>query len=559
MRLGRLVFIIVILCLAVLGISYRLIYFQTKDKAFLDQQGNSRTVRTITEHAFRGKIVDRNGYPLAISTPVDSIWADPKFVDLNDSRTYQVLNLLSLSSDEKKNVLARIQARLGHYGFVYLKRKVPPYIAEKIQQMEVPGIYLMREYQRYYPDGEITAHVVGFTDIDNKGAEGVELVYDNWLDGHSGQYEIWRDLKKNLIKKTKTLKETHQGGDLVLSIDRQIQYIAYRALKRGVIENNAQGGSVVVLNVHTGEILAMVNQPSYNPNNLSESEIADRRNRAITDVFEPGSTIKTISALAGVEYGNYHPNDIIDVAPGYYYLDKNTVRDFRNYGQLDLRHVLVKSSNVGISRMLLTLPPETLPKLLRTLGFGSVSGVEAIGERSGYVPVNDKKMSQFALATLSFGYGMNATALQLARAYAAVANGGKLIRPTLLRKNDPSQVEAVQILKPDAAKETLDMLTSVVEEAGGTGNRAQIPGYLVAGKTGTVRKPIAGGYATNQYMGIFAGIAPANNPQYVIVVVIDDPKGDSYGGGSTAAPVFAEIAAQVLRLKAIPPTKLLTN
>ncbi|MCF6775176.1 penicillin-binding protein 2 [Thiotrichales bacterium 19X7-9] len=556
MRMGRLVFIIIILCVAAFSIVYRLVYFQTKDKSFLDQQGDSRMVRTVNEHAFRGKIVDRNGYPLAISTPVDSIWADPKFIDLNNANTYEVFKLLSLSINEKKQILARIKKRLGRYGFVYLKRKVPPYIAERIEQMEVPGIHLIREYQRYYPDGEVTAHVVGFTNIDNKGVEGIELVYDNWLDGHSGQYEMWRDLKRNLIKKTKTLKEKQTGGDLALSIDRQIQYIAYRALKRAVIESSAEGGSVVVLDVHTGEVLAMVNQPSFNPNNLSDSEVAARRNRAITDVFEPGSTIKTISVLAGVEYGGYTPDDVFDVSPGYYYLNKLPVRDFRNYGELDLRHVMVKSSNVGISRMLLTMPKETLPNLLRTLGFGSISGVEAIGERSGYVPMNIKKLSDFSLATLSFGYGMNSTALQLARAYAALANGGKLVRPTLLRIADKSQIESLQVIKPKAAIQTLDMLTSVVESPGGTGKKARIEGYLVAGKTGTVRKPIPGGYATDAYMGLFAGIAPADNPKYVIVVVVDDPKGESYGGGTAAAPVFAEIAEQILRLKALTPTKL---
>ncbi|TNF65525.1 MAG: penicillin-binding protein 2 [Gammaproteobacteria bacterium] len=556
MRMGRLVFIIIILCVAVFSIVYRLVYFQTKDKSFLDQQGDSRMVRIVNEHAFRGKIVDRNGYPLAISTPVDSIWADPKFIDLNNANTYEVFKLLSLSADEKKQILARIKKRLGRYGFVYLKRKVPPYIAERIEQMEVPGIHLIREYQRYYPDGEVTAHVVGFTNIDNKGVEGIELVYDNWLDGHSGQYEMWRDLKRNLIKKIKTLKEKQTGGDLALSIDRQIQYIAYRALKRAVIESSAEGGSVVVLDVHTGEVLAMVNQPSFNPNNLSDSEVAARRNRAITDVFEPGSTIKTISVLAGVEYGGYTPDDVFDVSPGYYYLNKLPVRDFRNYGELDLRHVMVKSSNVGISRMLLTMPKETLPNLLRTLGFGSISGVEAIGERSGYVPMNIKKLSDFSLATLSFGYGMNSTALQLARAYAALANGGKLVRPTLLRIADKNQIESLQVIKPKAAIQTLDMLTSVVESPGGTGKKARIEGYLVAGKTGTVRKPIPGGYATDAYMGLFAGIAPADNPKYVIVVVIDDPKGESYGGGTAAAPVFAEIAEQILRLKALTPTKL---
>ncbi|MCF6766065.1 penicillin-binding protein 2 [Thiotrichales bacterium 19S3-7] len=559
MRVGRLIFIIIILFLAAFSIIFRLVYFQTEDKTFLDQQGNSRMVRTVNEHAFRGKIVDRNGYPLAISTPVDSIWADPKFVELNNPKTYEVFNLLSLSIDDKKEILERIKKRLGRYGFVYLKRKVPPYIAEKIEQMEVPGIHLMREYQRYYPDGEVTAHVVGFTNIDNQGVEGIELVYNNWLDGHSGQYEMWRDLKRNLIKKTKTIKDKQTGGDIALSIDRQIQYIAYRALKRSIIENNAIGGSVVVLDAHTGEVLAMVNQPSFNPNNLSDSEVASRRNRAITDVFEPGSTIKTISVLAGVEYGGYSPDDVFDVSPGYYYLNKLPVRDFRNYGELDLRHVMMKSSNVGISRMLLTMPKETLPNLLRTLGFGRSSGLEAIGERSGYVPMNMKKVSDFSLATLSFGYGMNSTALQLARAYAALANGGKLVRPTLLRISDKSQVESVQVIKPKAATQTLDMLTSVVEAPGGTGSKAKIEGYQVAGKTGTVRKPIPGGYATDAYMGLFAGIIPADNPNYVIVVVIDDPKGESYGGGTAAAPVFSEIAEQILRLKALTPTKLITS
>ncbi|MCF6807856.1 penicillin-binding protein 2 [Thiotrichales bacterium 19S9-12] len=559
MRLGRLAFIIFVLLVAAFCIIYRLVYFQTADKQFLDKQGDSRMVRTVTEHAYRGKIVDRNGYPLAISTPVDSIWADPKFINLNNSKTYQVLNILNLSQAEKKEKLEKIKSRLGRYGFIYLKRKVPPYLAEKIAEMEVPGIYLLREYQRYYPDGEVTAHVVGFTDIDNQGVEGIELVYNQWLDGHSGQYEIWRDLKRNLVKTTKVIKDKHQGGDIALSIDRQMQYIAYRALKKSIIENQAKGGSVVILDVHTGEVLAMVNQPSYNPNNLAKSEVAARRNRAITDVFEPGSTIKTFSVLAGVEYGDYTPDDIIDVSPGYYYLNKYAVRDFRNYGELDLRHVMMKSSNVGISRMLFTLPRDTLPTLLKRLGFGQKSNVEAVGERSGYVPPDGEKLSDISLATLSFGYGMNSTALQLARAYAAVANGGKLVQPTYLRVDDPSKVEAIQVIKPDAAAKTLDMLTSVVESPGGTGSKARIDGYSIAGKTGTVRKPIAGGYATDAYMGMFVGVIPADAPKYSIVVVIDDPKGESYGGGTAAAPVFSAIAKQILTVKAVMPTKLADN
>ena len=465
------------------------------------------------------------------------------------------LNLLGLSLEEKTNILKRIKNREGRYGFVYLKRKVPPYIAETIEKMETPGIHLVREYKRFYPDAEVSAHVVGFTNIDNQGVEGIEFSYNQWLDGHSGEHEIWRDLKRNLVKKTQTFKEAQQGHDLALSIDRSMQYIAYRALKRAMIENQAEGGSVVILNVHTGEVLAMVNQPSYNPNNLSDSEVASRRNRAITDVFEPGSTIKTFSALAGIEYGGLNPDDIIDTSPGFYYLNKHAVRDFRNYGEMDLRGVLLKSSNVGISRMLLKMPPETLPTLLRKLGFGYESGIEFVGERSGYVPYAEK-LNEFGLATLSFGYGLNGTALQLARAYAAIANGGKLVTPTLLRINDKSQIQSSQIISQESSKKALDILTSVVEAPGGTGAKAKIGGFKLAGKTGTVRKPIAGGYATDQYMGLFAGVLPAENPQYAMVVVIDDPKGENYGGGSAAAPVFAEIAEQVLRLKGFSLTKL---
>ncbi|WP_224728197.1 peptidoglycan D,D-transpeptidase FtsI family protein [Cysteiniphilum sp. JM-1] len=546
--------LLVIVC--VLGLLvYKLTHMQTVEYAKLKKEGDNRSERTLTTTAYRGMISDRNGKPLAISTPVDSIWVNPFYITSDDPGLRKILNLLELDKAQQDAIIARIKAREGRHGFVYLKRQVSPFIAQKIKTLDVKGVKIEREFKRFYPDTEVMAHVVGFTNIDDLGQEGIELEYDKYLTGKDGTRSIHKDLKGGVARKNDDDTEVKHGADISLSIDRKLQYIAYKYIKEGVINNHAEAGSAIVMDVKTGEVLAMVNYPSYNPNNMQDATPEKRRNRVVTDVYEPGSVMKPFAAIAGMESGQYDVDTIVDTSPGFYKLNGRTVRDFRNYDEMDLRHILMKSSNVGISRIILSIDANALGDTLRKFGFGQVTKIGFPGERSGYVP-SPRKWGEFPLATLSFGYGMNATALQIATAYSAIANGGKLIPPTLLKRNKKEDIEAFQIINSDIAEKVVDMLTSVVEGLGGTASKARVPRYHVAGKTGTVRKAIAGGYASDSYMATFVGIAPSSNPRIVTVVVIDDPKGEAYGGGSAAAPIFAQITEHILRVMGVPADKL---
>ncbi|MDC0535211.1 penicillin-binding protein 2 [Francisellaceae bacterium] len=549
----RLIVFLTFLLAITTGVVLRLIYIETKGNAFLENEGNKRTHRLTENHAYRGTIVDRNGYPLAVSTPVSSIWVDPRYIELNSSLNY-VFNLLDLSKEQKLKLVNRIEPKLGRSGFVYLKRQVNPMIAQQIDNLNIPGIYLENEYKRYYPDGEVAAHVIGYTNIDGKGQEGIELKYNEWLSGNSGKSIADKDLKGNLIK-TLNSPDISNGHDIALSIDRRIQYIAYKALQDSVKENIAKSGSAIVLDAETGEILAMVNQPSYNPNNLKNALPETRRNRAVTDVFEPGSTIKSFSALMALATDEYSPESIIHASPGYYRVGKRMVRDFKDYGDMDIGYILQKSSNVGISKIVLSLPHEKLSDTLLSAGFGHKTDIEFPGEQAGYVPT-PAKWGEFPLATLSFGYGMNSTALQLAQAYTTIADQGNMIKPSLIRLSSKNESTKVSVTSSKVANDVLKMLNSVVEGNGATGRRANLENYHIAGKTGTVRRPIPGGYATDSYTGIFAGIAPVSHPKLVIVTTIDDAKSDNYGGGSAAAPMAAKILEKSLEVLGIPPDKI---
>ncbi len=552
--LWRYIFITFVLMLVVILLIYKLIHMQTKEHQKLKQEGDNRSERTMITHAYRGMILDRNGKPLAISTPVDSIWIDPFFIRADNPKLKQVMQLLKLSNAQQSRILERLRKLQGRSGFIYLKRQVSPLIAEQINNMDIKGVNLDREFKRYYPDASVTAHIVGFTNVDGKGQEGIELQFDTILTGKNGKRSIHRDLKGGVARKNIDDKPLEHGQDVYLSIDRKIQYIAYKYIKEGVIENNAAAGSAVILNVHTGEVLAMVNYPSYNPNNLSDATPDKRRNRVLTDVYEPGSVMKPFAAVTGLKSGQYDVDTVVDTSPGYYRVGGRTVRDFRNYGEMDLRHILMKSSNVGISRIILSLNANALAETLREFGFGKVTGIEFPGERTGYVP-SPHKWGDFPLATLSFGYSMNGTALQIAKAYATIANDGKMVPPTLLKRSQNEPAPSYPIISKAIANKMVDMLSSVVEGRGGTASKAKVPSYHIAGKTGTVRKAIAGGYATDSYMATFVGIAPASHPEIVVVVVIDDPKGEAYGGGSAAAPVFAEMMSHVLPVMGIIPDK----
>jgi cell division protein FtsI (penicillin-binding protein 3) len=436
--------------------------------------------------------------------------------------------------------------------FVYLKRHISPAVAENVMKLELPGVSLQREYKRFYPAGEVTAHVVGLTNVDDKGQEGLELAYDEWLRGQPGSQRVIKDRLGRVIKHVEQIRAPKAGKDLSLSIDRRIQYLAYRELKRAVIKHKARSGSAVVMDARSGEVIAMVNQPAYNPNNRRAGVSSHYRNRAVTDVFEPGSTIKPFTVAAALNSGRFSSRSKIDTAPGFYKVGNSTVKDTRNYGRIDLTTLIKKSSNVGASKLALAIKPETLWKVHSQMGFGETTNSGFPGEASGFL-TDAQQWRKIERATLAFGYGMSVTALQLARAYSVIANDGKLQSVSLIRQDEFK--DSRQVMKPAIARQLRAMLKQVVSE-GGTGTRAAIAGYHVAGKTGTVKKVTRGGYSEDRYTSVFAGMVPATQPRLVMVVTIDEPNNGVYYGGEVAAPVFAEVMSNALQLMDIAPDNL---
>jgi len=413
----------------------------------------------------------------------------------------------------------------------------------------LPGVNLQREYRRYYPAGEVTAHVVGFTNIDDRGQEGLELAYDEWLRGTPGSKRVLRDRLGRVVRNVEQIRKPEPGRDLTLSLDRRIQYLAYRELKRAVFHHQARSGSLVILDVHTGEVLAMVNQPSFNPNDRRQFLPAQTRNRAVTDVFEPGSTIKPFTIAAALLSGRYRPNTLIDTSPGHYRLGRAVIRDDRDYGRINLTTVIQKSSNVGASKIALSLPDELLYRVQDSFGFGAVTGSGFPGEVGGLI--NDAgHWRRIEKATVAYGYGISVTALQLVRAYAALADDGRLHPVSFLRVTSPEP--ARRVLPARVARQIRRMLEAVVAD-GGTGTRARIAGYRVAGKTGTVKKAVAGGYSEDRYVSVFAGFAPASHPRLAMVVIVNEPRDGIYYGGLVAAPVFSRVMAGALRMLGVAP------
>ena len=527
------------------GLLWRAVDLQHTDRDFLKGQGEARQLRVVTIPAHRGKILDRNGEPLAVSTPVDSVWANPRELVHGTQRLPEIGKLLGLDLAS----LERLVNERGAREFVYLKRHVAPQLARKVVEAGVPGVYLQREYRRYYPLGEVAAHVVGFTNVDDIGQEGMELAFDERLRGVGGAHRVLRDRLGRIVEEVESIRSPKAGGDLVLSIDRRIQYLAYRALLGAVKHHKARGGSVVVLESRTGEVLAMVNQPAYNPNDRGDRVSARYRNRAATDVFEPGSTIKPFTIAAALESGRFTVASRIDTNPGHLKIGKYTVRDPRNYGRIDLPTVIQKSSNVGATRLALAIEPRDLWQVLTRVGFGAGTASGFPGEAEG-VLTHYFDWGNIHRATLSFGYGMSVSALQLAQAYAVIANDGRFVRMAFERIDQP--VEGVPVMSRVIAESLRAMLESVLGPEG-TAQRARVAGYRVGGKTGTVRKSITGGYAEDRYKAVFAGIAPITRPRLVVVVVIDEPGGEEYYGGHVAAPVYAEIMARTMRVLGIPP------
>lgn len=544
-RFWRLLFVLIILGVLSLGILARMLYLQLVQQDFLQDQGDMRSVRIVTLNALRGIITDRLGEPLAVSTPVDSIWVNPAlFEQATSQQRAQLAAVLAISP---KELSAKIDASKSKE-FVYLKRQLSPQAAGQILALEVPGVSAQREYRRYYPMGEASAHVVGLVNVDGQGVEGLELAFDHHLKGHDGRMQVLKDRRGQIVQDLALLKTTEPGQPLTLSIDNRLQYIAYRELKEAVKKHQAVGGSVVIVDIKTGEVLAMVNQPSYNPNNREKFVPDQMRNRAVTDLFEPGSTAKPFAALVSLRSGNQKPDNLIETAPGYMPLHGRVIRDIRNFGTLTVTNVLRKSSNVGIAKIILPEPQSSLLEMYKSLGFGQSTYLEFPGERAGHLDTATT-LDPFAYATVAFGYGVSTTAVQLAKAYAILANDGQYVPMTLLKRE--TKIPAEKALSPEHLNELRQMLT-IYEHDGGSGDTARVKGYFVAGKSGTVRKLGPNGYLEDHHLAMFAGFAPATAPRIVCVVVIDDPADGQYYGGAVSAPVFGRVMADALRLRDIP-------
>ena len=542
---GRRTFLFLCMALAAVALVWRAVCLQVLDTEFLQSQADARHLRVVSLPAHRGKILDRNGEPLAISTPVESVWVNPQALGSEQQRIPELTKLLSLDYDKVQRLLASRADR----EFIYLRRHISPGLASQVAALKIPGVYLQREYRRYYPGGEVAAHIIGFTNIDDSGQEGIELAYEEWLDGEPGAKRVVKDGNHKIIEDVESIRRPRPGKDLVLSIDRRIQYLAYRELKAVMKEHKARSASAVVLDIKNGEVIAMVNQPSFNPNKRQQLRSSSMRNRAVTDVFEPGSTMKPFIVASALESGRYQPETPVGTSPGWLRVGVNTVRDVHDYGQLDVSGVIRKSSNVGISKIALSLPADEIWTLLTELGFGAQTFSGFPGEASGLLSYHGD-WNAIETATLAYGYGVSVTPLQLAQAYAVLATGGIKRSVVFLRDSD---VTAERRIMPAVIAQQVRNMLEQAAGPNGTAPLAQVPGYRVAGKTGTVKKSSAGGYSSNKYLAVFAGMAPASDPRFVMVVMVDEPANGKYYGGQVAAPVFSKVMAGALRLMAVPP------
>jgi cell division protein FtsI (penicillin-binding protein 3) len=543
----RFLVVVAVVLMVFVGLSARAVYIQVIDPDLLIQQGDNRTMRTHNTPVHRGLITDRNGEQLAVSVPVRAIWADPKIIfeteALQDTRRWQAL--AEVLGQDYKELIDNINDPAKR--FVYIQRQVSPAMANYVEQLGINGVYLRDESRRYYPAGEVSAHLVGFTNVDDQGLEGIEKLYNEWLSGTPGSRKIRRDGKGRQVE-ILAQKAGKQPQDIQLTIDQRIQALAYKELKKAVRYYKATSASAIVTNVRTGEILALVNNPSFNPNNRRGVSPHRIRNRAITDAFEPGSAIKPLAVLSALEFGAAQVDSVIDTSPGWMRVGGSLVKDSRNYGKLDLTGIIRKSSNMGTSKLALSVPKSHLIDLYYNMGLMSDSGANLLGESRGIFHERNR-WSDFELSTLSFGYGISVTTLQLARMYTILGDGG-LKRPLSIVKTD-QEVETERVLSEQHAHNLLVMMESVVHEKG-TGKKARVKGYRVAGKTGTSRKAVAGGYG-EEYVNIFAGVAPVSDPQLAVVILINEPRGDLYYAGDTAAPVFSKVMAGSLQMLNVAP------
>lgn len=532
------------------GLMARTAYIQVIEPDMLKKQGDNRSLRTNTKTVQRGSIVDRNGHELAISVPVETVWADPKVIfDSNALTMEKHWQALADVLGQDVNKLKVRVTKNPNKRFVYIERKVAPAMASYIRELKIPGIHLRKESKRFYPTGEISSHIVGFTNVDDKGIEGVERVYDQLLTGENGEKKYRKDAKGRKIE-ILSVKESTPPKDIILSIDQRIQALAYRELKGAVKAFKATSGSAVVTNVNTGEVLALVNSPSYNPNNRAGVAIHRFRNRAITDIYEPGSTMKPLTVLTALEFGSVEKDSIVDTYPGWMRLGGSRVSDPRYLGKITLPELLVHSSNMGTTKLALSVPKDYLIDKFFDAGFSEDTGTGLVGESSGMMH-DRSRWSKFELATLSWGHGVAITPIQLARFYSTLGNGGLKKPLTILKQPKGSELadESERIFSQEHSQNVVEMLEHVVNEHYTV---AKVDGYRVGGKSGTAIKAFAGGYG-NDYVGLFAGVAPISDPEIAVVVVIDDPGGDLYHGGEVAAPVFSRIMKGALRLLNVPP------
>jgi cell division protein FtsI (penicillin-binding protein 3) len=519
--------------------------------AFLQKQGEARTVRTEKIQAHRGMITDRNGEPLAVSTPVVTLWANPKVIGTDLDKWRAIGHVMSWSEQELREKMAQYSDK----EFMYLRRQISPAEAEMVLAQGIDGIYGQREYKRFYPAGEVVASLVGFTNIDDQGQEGVELEYNDALTGTAGKRRVIKDLKGRVVKDLGLQRPEQNGVDIALSIDLRLQYFAHTILKNTVEDFKAQGGSAVVVDVKTGEVLAMVSWPSYNPNNRTGIKPVQMRNRAIVDAFEPGSTMKPITMSAALESGKWRPEMVIDTNPGSINVQGKVLKDHRNYGVIDLKNVIAKSSQVGTSKIALSMDPNFVRSVFHRFGLGQATGVGFPGESTGVLP-SYQRWRDLDRVTMAFGYGVSVTTLQLAHVYSIFANDGVKMPLSILRRD--TDVSGERVLGNKVAREIVPMLEAVTQ-AGGTATRAQVPGFRVGGKTGTVHKLDARGYSPNRYSAVFAGIAPVSEPRYAMAVMIDEPSNGQYYGGEAAAPVFSHLMQGVLQLMGAVPDALPTQ
>lgn len=542
--------VVVFVCFAFAAASLvaRAVHLQVLNKEFLNEQADTRHLRVEDISAHRGAISDRHGEPLAISTPVDSIWANPGELSGAVDRLPQLAELLDMDSQALMNRVTREMNK----EFVYLKRHLSPGQAKRVLALGLPGVNVQREYRRYYPAGEVTGHLVGFTDIDDKGLEGLELAFNHWLSGENGRKRVLKDRLGRSVEDVESIRPPRPGKELRTSIDLRLQYVAYRALKGAIQKFSADSGSIVILDVETGEVLAMANQPSYNPNDRLQFVPERYRNRAITDIFEPGSSIKPLVVAAALESGHYRPGSIVDTSPGFVVVGPKRIEDKRNLGRVSLATILSRSSNVGATRVALTLEPDQLWSTMAGFGLGALTSSGFPGESAGLL-THHNHWQPISQATLAYGYGVSVTPLQLAQAYSTIGADGMRRPVTLIAKDE--RVGGERAIQADTALSVRRMMEEVVRP-GGTGTKAGVTGYRVAGKTGTAWKFAAGGYSKDKYLSVFAGLAPASRPRLATVVVIDEPKGELYYGSDVAAPVFADVMAESLRLMAVPPDAL---